>query len=244
MKEYDPSERPEKPELAIRGEIIFDHVSFSYDQRRTILDNISMHIRAGEIVGIIGETGVGKTTLIQLVLRFYSPTKGRILLDGVDISTIRHDQIRKVISFISQDLFLFHDTIRNNIRYSVPHATDEEIIVAAQAAQLHDTILAFPEGYDTIVGERGLQLSAGQRQRISLARAFLRNAPIMIMDEPSSSLDPDTEFRLLSTLAEKAQGKTVIIITHRDSILPVCDRVLQMVDGTLIEKESHHRSII
>jgi len=244
LKEYDPSDHSEKPKTAIRGEVIFENVFFSYDQRRTILRNISLHVREGEVVGIIGETGVGKTTLIQLILRFYSPTKGRILLDGIDISKIRHDHIRTLISFISQDLFLFHDTIRNNIRYSIPHATDEEIIEAARAAQLHETIQTFPEGYDTIVGERGLQLSAGQRQRISLARAFLRNAPIMIMDEPSSSLDPETEFRLLSAFAEKSRGKTVIIITHRESILPVCDRVFQLVDGNLVERQNHHRSII
>ncbi len=244
LKEYDPADRSERPKAAIRGEIIFENVSFSYDQRRTVLHNISLHVGQGEIIGIIGETGGGKTTLIQLILRFYPPTKGRILLDGIDISKIRHDHIRMLISFISQDLFLFHDTIRNNIRYSIPHATDDEIIAAAQAAQLHETIQTFPEGYDTIVGERGLQLSAGQRQRISLARAFLRNAPIMIMDEPSSSLDPETEYRLLSILAEKARGKTVIIITHRESILPVCDRVLQLVDGELVERKNHHRRII
>jgi subfamily B ATP-binding cassette protein MsbA len=169
---------------------------------------------------------------------------GRILLDGMDISTIRHDHIRTLIAFVSQDLFLFHDSIRNNIRYSVPHATDEEIITAAQAAQLHETILQFPDGYDTIVGERGLQLSAGQRQRISLARAFLRNAPVMIMDEPSSALDQETEYRLLSTLAQQMHGKTVLIITHRESILQVCDRVLRLIDGKLVEEENHQRTII
>lgn len=243
-REYEPDEPGLLPDFHFQGEITFDHLSFSYDQRRIILDDISLAIRPGEIIGIIGETGAGKTTIIQLILRFYTPTKGRILLDGKDISDIRHDSLRTLIAFVSQDLFLFHDTIRNNIRYSVPHATEEEIIAAAQAAQLHDTILRFPDGYDTIVGERGLQLSAGQRQRISLARAFLRNAPAMIMDEPSSALDQETEYRLLSTLAQQSRGKTVLIITHRESILRVCDRVLRLADGKLAEDEGHKRTII
>ena len=243
-REYEPHDHDVLPDYQIRGEIIFDHLSFAYDPRRTILDDITLRIRPGEIIGIIGETGAGKTTLIQLILRFYTPMNGRILLDGMDISTIRHDHIRTLIAFVSQDLFLFHDSIRNNIRYSVPHATDEEIITAAQAAQLHETILQFPDGYDTIVGERGLQLSAGQRQRISLARAFLRNAPVMIMDEPSSALDQETEYRLLSTLAQQMHGKTVLIITHRESILQVCDRVLRLIDGKLVEEENHQRTII
>lgn len=243
-REYEPHEPGVLPDFHFQGEITFDHLSFSYDQRRIILDDISLVIRPGEIIGIIGETGAGKTTIIQLILRFYTPTKGRILLDGKDISDIRHDSLRTLIAFVSQDLFLFHDTIRNNIRYSVPHATEEEIIAAAQAAQLHETILQFPDGYDTIVGERGLQLSAGQRQRISLARAFLRNAPAMIMDEPSSALDQGTEYRLLSTLAQQSRGKTVLIITHRESILRVCDRVLRLVDGKLAEDEGHKRTII
>jgi len=243
-KEYDPTDLPEKPEYQFKGEISFDHLSFSYDQRRMILDDISLVIRPGEIVGLIGETGAGKTTLIQLIMRFYTPTRGRIFLDGRDISMIRHDHIRTLISFVSQDLFLFHDTIRNNIRYSVPLATEEQIIAASTAAQLHETILQFPDGYDTIVGERGLQLSAGQRQRISLARAFLRDAPVLIMDEPSSSLDRETEYRLLSNLATQAKGKTVIIVTHRESILRVCDRVLRILHGNLIEEENHQRTII
>lgn len=243
-KEYDPSDLPVKPEYQFRGEITFDHLSFSYDQRRTILDDISLVIRPGEIVGIIGETGAGKTTLIQLIMRFYTPTRGKIFLDGRDISTIRHDHIRTLISFVSQDLFLFHDTIRNNIRYSVPLATEEQIIAASMAAQLHETILQFPDGYDTIVGERGLQLSAGQRQRISLARAFLRDAPVLIMDEPSSSLDRETESHLLLNLARQVKGKTIIIVTHRESILRVCDRVLRILHGNLIEEENHQRTII
>lgn len=243
-REYEPHDLDAPPDLTVRGEVTFDHLSFSYDQRRTILDDISLVVRPGEIVGIIGETGAGKTTLIQLVLRFYSPTGGRILLDGRDISTIRHDHLRTLISFVSQDLFLFHDTIRHNIRYSTPHATEEEIIAASQAAQLHETILRFPDGYDTLVGERGLQLSAGQRQRISLARAFLRDAPVVIMDEPSASLDSETEYRLLSTLSRQARGKTVLIITHREGILKVCDRVLRMADGRLTEEEGHQRTII
>jgi len=181
--------------------------------------------------------------LIQLILRFFSPVNGRILLDGQDITTIQHDQLRSLISFVSQDLFLFHDTIRNNIRYSIPHASEEQIIAAAQAAQLHETILHFPDGYDTIVGERGLKISAGQRQRISLARAFLRDAPVMIMDEPSSSLDLDTEWKLLTTLTKQAEGKTVLIITHRESILKVCDRVLRLSGGKLIEKGDYSRKI-
>jgi ABC-type multidrug transport system fused ATPase/permease subunit len=242
--EYRPQDHEVQPHLPIRGEITLDHLSFSYDSRRTVLDDISVVIRPGEIVGIIGETGVGKTTLVQLILRFYSPTKGRILLDGRDISDIRHDQIRTAIVFVSQDLFLFHDTIRNNIRYSSPSATDEEIVAASKAAQLHDTVLGFPGGYDTVVGERGLQLSAGQRQRISLARAFLRDVPVMILDEPSSSLDMETEYRLLSTLAQQSRGKTVVIITHRESILEVCDRVLRLVEGRLVEDRAHQRTII
>ena len=243
-KEYEPTELPETPEYSLKGEITFDHISFSYDQRTMILDDISLVIRPGEIVGIIGETGAGKTTLIQLIMRFYTPVRGRIFLDGRDISTIRHDHIRTMISFVSQDLFLFHDTIRNNIRYSVPHATDEQIVAASEAAELHKTILQFPDGYETIVGERGLQLSAGQRQRISLARAFLRDAPVLIMDEPSSSLDRDTEYRLLSNLVTQVKGKTVIVVTHRESTLRVCDRVLRIVNGKLREEENHQRTIM
>lgn len=243
-KEYEPDRPIRSPLIKIRGEIALRNVSFSYDGITRVLNNISVVFKPGEIIGIIGETGAGKTTLIQLILRFYCPDHGDILFDGMNIARIRHDNIREYIAFVSQDLFLFHDTVENNIRYSTQSASKEMIIDAARAAQIHDTISRFPNGYQTVVGERGLQLSAGQRQRISLARALLRNTPILILDEPSSSLDKDTEMQLLRTLEIATRGKTVIIITHRESILDICTKVFRIKNGTLQEEDKKIRTVI
>lgn len=231
----DPDHPLIEPDQLLKGEIFVDQVHFSYDENTPVLSGLSLHIHPGERVAITGPTGAGKTTLIHLLLRFAHPDSGKITIDGYDLKTLHPRWLRQQVAVVSQDLFLFHDTILNNIRYSRPDATDEEVVTAARMAGLHDEINTFPDGYNTTVGERGGKISGGQKQRLSIARALLRNSPVMILDEPTAHLDPETEERLIQEFLMAGQGKTMIIITHREQLARSADRVYSLRDGVLSE---------
>lgn len=219
----------------VQGRIEFSGVWFGYSEDAPVLRDARFVIRPGEAVAVVGRTGAGKTTLINLILRAFAPKKGTITLDWRDLSTLDPRWLRRQISIVSQDLFLFHTTIEENIRYSRPDATIEEVVEAAQKAQIHDDILRLPDGYRTVVGERGTRLSVGQRQRIAIARAFLKDAPILILDEPTSALDLQTEDLIGQTLRALVRDRTTILISHRPSLLELADRVLAIEDGRVQE---------
>ncbi|HNQ33800.1 MAG TPA: ABC transporter ATP-binding protein, partial [Methanoculleus sp.] len=219
----------------VQGRIEFSRVWFGYGEDTPVLRDAQFVIRPGEVVAVVGRTGAGKTTLINLILRAFSPEKGTITLDGRDLSTLDPRWLRRQISIVSQDLFLFHTTIEENIRYSRPDATAGDVVEAAEKAQIHDDIVRLPDGYQTIVGERGARLSVGQRQRIAIARAFLKDAPILILDEPTSALDLRTEDRIRQTLRDLVRDRTTILVSHRPSLLEIADRVLTIEDGRVRE---------
>lgn len=218
-----------------RGDFEFRNVSFVYEESGRGLHNLSFMIPAGTRVGIVGATGAGKTTLLNLLMRFYDPTAGDVLLDGVDIREYRIRDLRKQFAVVLQEPVLFASNIAENIAYGKPDASDDEIIAAAKAAASHDFILNLPEGYETQVGERGSRLSGGERQRISLARAFLRNSPILILDEPTSSVDVKTEAAIMEATERLMSGRTTFMIAHRLSTLKSCDLVLVLDQGSLVE---------
>ncbi len=220
----------------VDGTLTFSGVSFSYREETPVLSDVSFTLRRGEIAALAGRTGVGKTTLISLILRFYKPDTGKVLLDGRDIATLNRTWLREQISVVSQDLILFNTTVRENILYSRPEATDEDVIAAAKKAHIHDEITALPDGYETIVGERGTQFSVGQRQRISIARAFLKDAPILILDEPTSALDKKTEEKILPVLQDLSAERTTIVISHNPAVLGVADRVYVIEEGRIREE--------
>lgn len=228
-------ERPDARSLPrATGTIAFQHVRFTYPGSvQAILDDLSFTVPAGTRVGIAGTTGVGKTTLVNLMTRFYDPTAGRILLDGVDLREFKLGDLRNQYALVLQEPLLFSSSIGENIAYARPEATDEEIVAAAQAAHAHDFITRLPEGYATKVGERGMRLSGGERQRISLARAFLKDAPILILDEPTSSVDAHTEATIMAALDRLMRGRTTIVITHRPALLDLCDVRLLLDSGKL-----------
>lgn len=216
------------------GKVGFENVSFSYDSGHPILLGVNAVVEPGQRIGIVGRTGAGKTTLANLLLRFYDPSSGRITLDGVDIRDYRVVDLRNQFSVVLQDAVLFSTSIEENISYARPDASEEEIIEAARAANAHDFIQALPNGYDTLVGERGFRLSGGERQRISLARAFLKNAPLLILDEPTSSVDSVTESGIMEAMQRLMHGRTTFLITHRQSTLDHTDTVLTLEDGVVM----------
>jgi len=217
------------------GSIAFENVQFGYDPARLILNGINVSVAPGQTVAFVGGTGAGKTTLLSLVPRFYDPTGGRVLIDGKDLRAVTKKSLRNQMSIVLQDTLLFSTTIRENIAYGRPDATEEEIIEAAKRAQAHDFIMQIPEGYASQVGERGGHLSVGQRQRLGIARAFLKNAPILLLDEPTSALDPTTEAAIMVTIKELMHGRTTLIITHRIATVHDMEKIVVLKNGQVAE---------
>lgn len=220
---------------SVRGEVTFENVSFRYEES-PVLENVSFRVIPGTICAILGRSGVGKSTIADLLVRFYDPDEGAIRLDDHDLRNVRINDLRNSVVLVDQASFLFQATVRENIAYGNPDATLDEITTAAQAAAIHDRVLALPQQYDTLVGERGLTLSAGERHRITLARALLRNPAVLVLDEPTAALDPDTEREIVDSLRTALRGRTAIVITHRSSLASIADQVITLDGGKISEQ--------
>ena len=224
-------------------DIVFDHVGFAYNSGETVLRDVSFTAKQGEVTALVGPSGGGKSTLCQLIPRFYDVTGGRVLVDGKDVRTLTQHSLRANIGIVQQDVFLFAGTIYDNIRYGRPDATEAEIVEAAKRAEIYDDILDMPDGFQTQVGERGAMLSGGQKQRVSIARIFLKNPPVLILDEATSALDSVTEARIQSAFDELAKGRTTLIIAHRLSTIRSASRIL-VIDGNGIQEEGTHEELM
>jgi ABC-type multidrug transport system fused ATPase/permease subunit len=219
-----------------KGAISFQSVNFGYAESRIVLRDINLSIAPNQIVGLVGGTGAGKSTLLSLVPRFYDPTTGSVMLDSRDVREIAKKSLRAQIAIVLQDTLLFSTTVRENIAYGRPDATEAEIIEAARRAQADEFIQQMPQGYSSLVGERGGHLSVGQRQRIGIARAFLKNAPILLLDEPTSALDPSTEAAIMETIKELMRGRTTLIASHRLATIHNLDQIIVLEHGRMIEQ--------
>jgi ATP-binding cassette subfamily B protein len=224
-----------KPMKSAGGEITFEHVTLRHDRENTVLGDVSFRIPAGGVCAIVGPSGVGKSTIADLILRLYDPQSGQVKLDGRDLRDVRVNDLRRVVALVDQSPFLFNASVAENISYARPEASREEIIAAARAAAIHDFIESLPDGYDTQVGERGLALSAGERQRIAIARAVLRRPAVIVLDEPTAALDPITEQAVASTLSSLLRGRTAIIITHRMSLVEIAEQVIALDGGKVAQ---------
>jgi ATP-binding cassette subfamily B protein len=234
----DVIERPQARALArASGAVTFTDVSFAYRENHPVLRNVSLEVDPGTRVGISGRTGAGKTTLMSLLTRFYDPTAGQVLLDGVDLRDYRIADLRNQFAIVLQEPVLFSTSVAENIAYARPGASEEEIVKAAKAANAHEFIIGLPRGYESRVGERGMSLSGGERQRIALARAFLKDAPILILDEPTSSVDTETEAAIMEAMERLMRGRTTFMIAHRLGTLANCDARLQIEDGCVVRLE-------
>jgi len=244
-------EKPDVPEspnalplVRAKGKIAFQKVSFEYTKDHGVLHDVSFELPSGNRLGVVGPTGSGKTTLSTLLLRLFDPTEGVITLDDIDLKDYKLADLRNQYAVVHQETVLFSTTVAENIRFSKPNATIDEVIAAAKAAKADDFITSLPNGYDTLVGERGMKLSGGERQRISLARAFLKNAPILVLDEPTSSLDIHTESAILDTIQELMKGRTTLMIAHRPSTLRDCNMILVLDDGRVSQVTTEVESVI
>ncbi len=233
-------DKPDAKELLdIEGDVEFKNVTFSYDSGRRVLENISLKVPHGKTVALVGPSGGGKTTLCHLIPRFYEVTGGSITVDGYDVRDVTLRSLRGNIGIVQQDVFLFAASIKENIRYGRLDATDEEIVKAAKAAEIHDDIMKMPDGYDTVVGERGITLSGGQKQRVSIARIFLKNPPILILDEATSALDSATEAKITCALERLSEGRTTLVIAHRLSTVRNADEIIVLDETGILERGSH-----
>jgi subfamily B ATP-binding cassette protein MsbA len=223
--------------------IQFEDVSFSYqadgDDSREILRGINLEVKRGEILAVVGSSGAGKSTLVHLIPRFFDVTSGRILVDGHDLRDVTLASLRSQVGIVTQDTILFNDTVRNNIAYGQPHILQKEVEAAARAALAHDFIVALPAGYDTVIGERGVRLSGGERQRLAIARALLKNAPVLILDEATSALDSESEALVQSALHNLMSGRTVFVIAHRLSTVRRADRIVVIENGSIADIGRH-----
>ncbi|MEG0229190.1 MAG: ABC transporter ATP-binding protein [Oscillospiraceae bacterium] len=227
----------------IKGNIVFDNVSFTYDDTKMVVENINFEIKAGEKVALVGPSGGGKTTLCHLLPRFYEISSGKILIDGVDIRQVKRYDLRNAIGVVAQDVFLFAGTIKENIAYGKPNATELEIINAAKSANIDEFINALPEGYETYIGERGIKLSGGQKQRLSIARVFLKNPPIIVLDEATSALDNFTELAIENALNTLCAGRTTIIVAHRLSTIKNANNII-VIDSDGIKEQGNHEQLL
>jgi ATP-binding cassette, subfamily B, bacterial len=231
------------PFAKVKGEIVFDRVGFTYKSGQSVIHDLTLKIAPGETAAIVGATGAGKSTIVKLLLRFYDVNRGRILLDGHDLRDLNLDDLRGSIGLVSQDVFLFHGTVRENITYGTFGASFDDLVAAAKIAEAHEFIMALPQGYDTIVGERGQKLSGGQRQRISIARAVLKDPPILILDEATSSVDNETEAAIQRSMERITVGRTTIVIAHRLSTVRNADQIFVLEHGRLLE-QGHHDDLV
>ena len=227
----------------VKGEIEFEHVSFSYETGDEVLKDISFRCEAGKMLALVGPTGVGKTTITKLISRFYQPTEGKIKIDGNDLMDVTIESLRKNISPVLQDTFLFNGTIAENIGYADPDADIDAIMEAAKAANIHDDIMHMPDGYNTLVGERGLRLSGGQKQRVAISRALLRKSPIIILDEATASVDVETEHQIQKAIANITGSRTIIAVAHRLSTIRNADKILVIENGVLVEEGNHEELV-
>ena len=240
MDEQPEQESPNARDLQnVQGEITLDHVSFSYDNSKEVLKDVSLNIKKGETLALVGPSGGGKTTICHLIPAFYRATGGRILIDGTDINDVTFKSLRRSIGIVQQDVFLFNGSIKENILYGRLDATDGEVIEAAKRANIHDYVMTLPDGYDTQIGERGVKLSGGQKQRLSIARVFLKNPAILILDEATSALDNTTEILIQQALDELCKGRTTLVVAHRLSTIKNADEICVIANGQITEMGTH-----
>jgi subfamily B ATP-binding cassette protein MsbA len=236
-------EKPQARQLPpFRESIRFDHVSFSYGENgeaRPVLRDIELSVHSGEVLAVVGSSGAGKSTLVHLIPRFFDVTSGRLLIDGQDVRELTLASLRAQIGIVTQETVLFNDTVRNNIAYGQPRVAEERVVAAAKAALAHDFIQTLPEDYQTVIGERGVRLSGGERQRIAIARALLKDAPILILDEATSALDSESEALVQSALQNLMRGRTVVVIAHRLSTVRRANRIVVLENGTITDIGTH-----
>ncbi|KMU77481.1 heavy metal tolerance protein [Coccidioides immitis RMSCC 3703] len=223
------------------GDIKFNNVEFAYDCRKPALNGLTFHCEPGTTTALVGESGGGKSTVFRLLFRFYNALSGNILIDDRDVDTITIDSLRSHIGVVPQDTVLFNETLMYNLKYANPSATDEDVFDACRAASIHDRILTFPDGYETKVGERGLRLSGGEKQRVAIARTILKNPRIILLDEATAALDTDTEEHIQGALSTLSKGRTMLVIAHRLSTITTADQILVLHNGQVIEKGNHEQ---
>lgn len=236
----DIKDRPDAiPLPSVKGEVVFENISFGYDSNKPVLKNIDLKVKPGETIAILGPTGSGKSTLLFMIPRFYDVTSGRLLIDGHDVRDVQLKSLREQIGIALQESFLFSATLKENIKYGRPEATDEEVVKAAQAAQIHDFIMSLPDGYETYVGERGITLSGGQKQRLTIARTLLKDPKILIFDDTTSFVDTETEHRIQQAMEALLKDRTAFIVTQRLSTIKGADEIIVLREGSIVEKGTH-----